>query len=677
MASILRTILRCEMARAPHRLRNMHGSEWAYVYSRVLCAVVSLASIPGCTRSATGYYGTVEPKHGPEEAWSNLGSEPETLDPGKSAENVGGTIEANIFAGLTQAHPVTLEAMPDIAERWEVENDGTRYTFHLRQSVWSDGEPLTAHDFEYAWRRVLDPRTASKYASFLYPLKYGEQFNRRALVMYGVGQQSEAVLRSWIEPIAPIEQLRLAPDLDAAFIVVGGPQAEQAQLRERLKRELPHNHQALRVIDMPGELVGARARDAHTFVVDLETPLPYFLHLTKFYTTLPVPRHVIEGLAKAGKDPELWTRPEHIVSNGAYSIKEAKFRQYIVLEKNPRYWDAEHVKLKRVKLAMIDSANTVLNMYQAGELDTIGQSGLPSEFLDLLRTQRDFRSTPHLSVYYYWLNTQAPPLDDVRVRQALSLAIDRQSLVDNITRGGQVPSADMVPVGLAGYPGLHSGLFDPAGARALLRDAGWGPEHPLPPLTLRYNTSEGHKQLAEAVQAMWRQHLGLHVELENQEWKVYLKSVEAYDFQIARAGWIGDYPDPLTFLDLLASYNGNNHSNWRDPHYDELLERANRQRDPQARLQILLDAERYLMRAAPVIPVYVATRSELVKPYLRGHARNYEDRQQFKYWWIDERWYHGLPKEPAPEVWPESPSHSAEADKATPAEPSRAVHGGA
>jgi oligopeptide transport system substrate-binding protein len=346
---------------------------------------------------------------------------------------------------------------------------------------------------------------------------------------------------------------------------------------------------------------------------------------------------VIERVTRAGQDPEFWTRPENIVSNGPYVLKQAQFRQFVLLEKNPRYWDTEHVKLARIRLAMIESANTVLNMYEAGELDSIGSSALPAEFLDLLRQKRDFHSAPYLGIYYYWLNTQAPPLDDVRVREALRLAIDRQSIVDNITRGGQIPTSDMVPKGLAGYPGLNSPLFDPERARALLREAGYGPEHPLPKFTLRYNTSEGHKQAAEAVQAMWRKHLGATVELENQEWKVFLKSIAAHDFQIARAGWLGDYPDPLTFLDLLASYNGNNHANWRDPHYDALLEHANHQRYPAARMQLLQEAERYLMRAVPVIPLYVYTRSELVKPYLRGHALNYEGRQQFKYWWIDAR----------------------------------------
>jgi len=622
-------------------------------------ALLLLLCWVGCTRGAPGYYGTVEPKHGPDEVWGNLGGEPESIDPGKASEALGGAIIVNTFAGLTQAHPVTLEPMPDIAERWEISDEATRYVFHLRESVWSDGTPLTAADFEYAWRRVLDPRTASKYSSFLYPVKYGEMFNRRALLVRGVGGASEAALRAFVETLAPVELLRLAPEHDGAFVIVGGDEAARPAARQRLLRELSNrswdgHNLACQAVD--ASLIGVHAVDDRTLVVDLETPLPYFLDLTNFYTSMPVPRHAIERMEKTGKNPELWTRPEHIVSNGAYLLKSARFRQSMLLEKNPRYWDQSHVKLQRVRLAMIDSANTVLNMYEAGELDTTGSAStaLPSEFLDLLRTKRDFRSAPYLAVYFYWFNVQAPPVDDARVRHALSLSIDRLSLVKNITRGGQIPSADLVPAGLAGYAGLNSPLFDPERARALLREAGYGPERPLPTLTLRYNTSEGHKQVAEAVQAMWREHLGVQVEIENQEWKVYLKALRAHEFQIARQGWIGDYPDPFTFLELLSSQNGNNHSKWRDAQYDALLERANREREPQRRLSLLMDAERRLQQVAPVLPLYVYTRSEMVKPYLRGAVINYAGRHLYKYWWIDTRWYHGVPETPLPDGFPPS-----------------------
>jgi oligopeptide transport system substrate-binding protein len=260
-----------------------------------------------------------------------------------------------------------------------------------------------------------------------------------------------------------------------------------------------------------------------------------------------------------------------------------------------------------------------------------------------------------MATYFYWFNTKAPPLDDARVRNALRFAVDRPTLVAKVTRGGQIPSSDVVPPGLAGYAGLNSPTFDPERARALLREAGYGPDHPLPKITLRYNTSEGHKQIAEAVQAMWRKTLGIDVELENQEWKVFLKSLQTKDFQIARMGWIGDYPDPYTFLELLTTRNGNNHSQWHSDEYDTLLGRANATLDPTLRLQLLRDAERYVMAQAPLMPIYVYNRSELIKPYLMGHVINYESRHMLKYWWIDRRFYHGIPAQALPQTFPPQP----------------------
>jgi ABC-type oligopeptide transport system substrate-binding subunit len=555
----------------------------------VTSLVLALALVCGCERSSGKYFGTTKPRHGPNEAWTNLGTEPEWIDPGKAADSAGGHVILNLFAGLTQAHPKTLEPMPDVARNWDISSDGLVYTFHLRPTQWSDGTPLTAHDFEYSWKRVLDRATASKYASFLFPIKNAEAFN--------AGKASR-------------------------------------------------------------DDVGVRALDDLTLQVTLENPVPYFLNLTAFYTLMPVPRHVIERLEKAGQNTDLWTRVENIVCNGPYTMAEWKFRQYMVFARNPRYWDAEHVKLARVRMLMIESVNTALNMYEAGELDSIGGSSLPSEFMDHLSHYGDFEQDKMLATYFFWINVKKPPLDDKRVRRALSLAIDRASLVKYVLRAGQAPSADLVPDGVGGYASLHSPIFDPEQARRLLAEAGYGPDHPLPTITLRYNTLEGHKQIAEAVQQMWKQHLGVSVELENQEWKVFLKTLQATDFQVARMAWVGDYPDPNTFLELLTKANGNNHSNWSNPEFEALLAQANRTQDAPQRLQLLHRAEALAMSEAPLMPLYVYTRSELTKPYLMGHFINMQQRLYFKYWWIDERWYAGtperLPNSPPPMMQPEA-----------------------
>ena len=228
--------------------------------------------------------------------------------------------------------------------------------------------------------------------------------------------------------------------------------------------------------------------------------------------------------------------------------------------------------------------------------------------MDELARYQDFHQHPYLAVYYYWFNTQAPPLDNPLVRRALSLAIDRESLVTHVARGGQIPSAALVPDGLAGYRGIDMPLFDPEQARRLLREAGYEQPTDVPPITLMYNTSEGHKQVAEAIQQMWKRELGITVVLENQEWKVFLANAEQMDFQICRMGWTGDYADPFTFLELLTTDCGNNHSNWSSPEYDSLLQAANREPDPATRLTRLREAEELALAAQPLIQLYVYTR---------------------------------------------------------------------
>jgi oligopeptide transport system substrate-binding protein len=609
--------------------------------------LVTVAWCVGCTRGDSGYYGTTEPKHGPDEIWSNLGPEPEYIDPGKSSDHTGGTVIINLFAGLLQPHPATLEPMPDLAATWEISDEGKTYTFHLRPSTWSDGTPLTAADFLYSWRRVLDPQTASKYASFLYPLRYAEMFTSRAVLVKGLGDTSEADLKALIQKTAPIDTLRMAPELDGAFVVVAGDDAARGPAREQLVRALQGASVAghkLTASVVTSDVVSVRAPDPMTLVVDLEAPVPYFLNLVCFSATMPVPRHVLERLARENKSTDLWTRPEYIVTSGAYRLTEWNFRSSMLLEKNPRYWDVAHVRTPRIRLSMVESYNTVLNLYEAGELDTIGNAAnIPAEFMDTLRTTGDFSTAPVNTVYFYWVNTKVPPLDDARVRNALRLAIDRVSLVEHITRGGQMPTSDIVPNGLAGYEGLRSPLLDLDRARKLLAEAGYGPNRPLPTITLTYNTSEGHKQIAEAIQAQWKENLGISVEIENQEWNVYLRNLKSHNFQLARLGWVGDYPDPFTYLELLTKASGNNHSQWSDPRYEDLLRRANLKTVKSERMALLRQAEMFAVEEAPLLPVYVYTRSELSKPYLMGNVINFENRHLLKYWWIDKRWYDSVP----------------------------------
>ncbi len=540
---------------------------------RSACLLVLAAT--ACQGDAR-YFGTTAPRHGPDELWINNASEPEWVDPGKCSDMPGGEIIMNSFAGLVQHHPQTLAPMPDLAERWEKSPDGKTYTFHLRQSAWSDGTPVTAEDFAWSWKRVLDPETASKYATYFYVLEGAADFHQKK----------------------------------------AGPEA-----------------------------VGVRAIDARTLEVKLAQPVPYFLDMLHYYTAMPVPRHVIERLRSEGKNPDLWTRPEHWVSNGPYVVSEWKFRQYIVLEKNPHYWDQASVKTQRIRLSMVESYHTALNLYRAGEIDWIGtNTNLPAEFKDHLKRFEDFTSTPYMTVYWYWLNTKKPPLDNPKVRRALSLAVDREAIVRHVKRSGEIPTADVVPEGLAGYAGPKSPIFAPDEARRLLAEAGFPDGKGFPQIALSYNTSEGHRQLAEAVQQMWKKQLGIDVRLENLEWKVFLKKLELGDFDIARLGWAGDYPDPTTFLEVFSPHSGNNHSGWKSEAYGALLERANAEPDAQSRLGVLRQAEELIAEATPVVSLYVYARDYLKKPYVLGLWPNYRDRHPFKYLSIDRRYYDGVPE---------------------------------
>ena len=605
----------------------------------------------GCGKRDAEYFGTIRPSHPPDEIWINNSNEPEWMDPSKCSDSTGGEVIRNMFAGLVDLHPETLEPMPEIAERYELSEDAKTYTFHLRESKWSDGTPFTARDFEWTWKRVLDPKTASKYSMIMFPLKNGDAFNQKAFHVRNAASLTDEQLKQHIEPVIPVSKVKR--DGDQAFVFVTEPTDDQGEvtftrgeaLEQLAAKQL--NGRSLDISIADHSVVGIRAESDLKLVVDLEVPVPYFLNLVGFYTFMPVPRHLIERLEADGINPDLWTRPEYLVCNGAYKMVEHRFRQHMMFEKNEYYWNAQAPHLfraKRIKALMIDSYNTALNMYCTGEIDWLGaQTMVPSEFIDRMQSYKDYVNSPYLGAYFYWFNTQRPPVDNPLVRKALSLAIDREKITQYVTRAGQIPTASVVPDGLANYQAIDQPMFDPKKARALLAEAGYPGGKGLPQITLIYNTTEQHKQIASAAQQMWKDNLDIDVTIENQEWKVYLGRLAKTDFQLARLGWIGDYADPNTFLELFASTNGNNHSNWADENYDKMLLDANATADKQRRLELLREAEAYAFEHQPMLPIYVYTKPTMVKPFLGGFFGNYQDRHPWKYFYIKEDWYRGKP----------------------------------
>lgn len=402
------------------------------------------------------------------------------------------------------------------------------------------------------------------------------------------------------------------------------------------------NAAAFRTGKVGASAVGVKAVDHHTLVVELATPVEYFLELIDYSVFAPLPKHVIEKLKKEGKE-DSWTKPENIVVSGPYKLVEDHFKQYKIFEKNPSYYDSSKVKLKRIKAVIIEDYHADLNAYQTGQHDWSCCNSLPTEQLDQIKTKKDFQIEPFYSTYFYMVNTRKKPLDNPKVRKALSLAIDRKSIVENILRAGQKPTRDFVPVGNVGYVGIQSPIYDPVEAKKLLAEAGFPEGKNFPKISVKFNTADVHRKIAEVVQEMWKKTLHVNIELSNVEWSVFLSDQKEGKFQIMRRAWVGDYLDPYSFLSILLSDGSNNKSGWKNQRYDDLLRRSNEVTHRDERFSLFMEAEKIIAEEQPYIPIYFYTRPFLKKPYLRGFWPNLLDRHEWKYMWIDERWKKGIP----------------------------------
>jgi oligopeptide transport system substrate-binding protein len=372
--------------------------------------------------------------------------------------------------------------------------------------------------------------------------------------------------------------------------------AEYAYIMDFIK-----NAQAYRQGDLKDfSQVGIKAIDERTLEVTLNAPTPFFLNLTAFPTYYPVPLWVIEAHGDA------WALPENIVTNGAYLLADWRIRDRVVMIKNHDYWDAHGVQLNRIDSLITDSATTAFNLYATGMADLIMDKGLiPQHIIGQLKHRPDFHTYTYLGTYYYRFNVTQPPLDDKRVRIALSAAIDKERVVNKITRAGEQPAHSLTPPGIESYVAPQGVPYDPERARQLLAEAGFPNGDGFPRLSILYNTSELHKEIAIEIQAMWREVLNIRIDLQNQDWSTYLDNMNKLEYSIARSGWIGDYPDPNTFLDCFITGGGNNRTGWSRKEYDEAIALANRTCDPDERSRIFHDAEILLVREdPPILPLY-------------------------------------------------------------------------
>lgn len=494
-----------------------------------------------------------------------IGADPKTLDPQVATGVTENRIISAITEGLIAYHPDNDNLpSPGVAESWDHNDDYSVWTFHLRpDSLWSNGDPVTADDFVYSYKRMLEPKFAGQYAQ-------------------------------------------------ALFLLVNGQEYKQGQVTDFAD-------------------VGVRALDPHTLELRLTGPTPYFLSMLKHYSWFPVHPPTIEATGSYLDVSGRWTRPKTFVGNGPYLLKEWKDYQWILAEKDPNYWDAENVHLKTIYFFPIEDDNTENRMFMSGSLhltSTVPVNDVPI----LIKTDPRLKIDPYLGTYFYRINIEKPPLDDPRVRRALALAIDRQMLVDRVTLAGQTPAITYVPPGFDGYvPPDNVVTYNPEEARRLLAEAGYPGGQGFPNFQVLFNTSEAHRKIAEAVVEMWKQNLGIQPALDNSEWKVYLDRQLHQNYEISRSAWIGDYMDPITFLEMWTTGNGNNNTGWSNAEYDRLIAEAFRAPSPEQHYEDLRLAEQILLDELPILPVYFYTAQYMIDPRLKGWNPKLLNNRPYKY----------------------------------------------
>ncbi len=590
------------------------------------------------------------------------GDEVGTLDPARATGTPEGRVLRALFEGLCSWHPETLEPVPGVAkniyrtkdaqgrERWAcLAPDGLTYTFHLRREArWSNGQPVTAEDFVWSFRRFLHRETAADYAYELWYIRGAKHFT------VGEPQVGEPVEVELPPPPGKPSNVATRPVLQGTLVAVeekllgGGKPEKIYQVRledgtlERFVLREPTARGAAAAATAPSgakvahwivpsfaKTVAVKALDRHTLRVVLQRPTPYFLYLMGFYPMFPVHR---ETIARWGQQ---WMMPEHFVGNGPYVLHSRRVRDRIRLVKSPTYWNRKQVRLEVIDVLAVKSDTTALNMFLTGQVDWVPT--VPHTVVPELIRRKMLRPGSYLGTYYYRVNVTKGPLRDVRVRRALSLALDRRQIIQTVLRAGQQPAYSFVPPVINQYLGALGHPYQVARcqrenielARRLLRQAGYPGGRGFPRIEILYNTSEAHQAVAELIQSQWKRHLGIDVGLRNMEWGAYLSAQREGDYHVARAGWIGDYPYPDTFLRMFHSESANNQTGWKNPEYDRLVDLASQEADLGRRLELYHRAERILMDQLPIIPIYYYSSLAMVRPWVRGWERNVQDVHPF------------------------------------------------
>ncbi len=491
------------------------------------------------------------------------GNDPVSLDPHKTQGTWENRIIGDLIVGLTQEDEAA-NAIPGMATHWETSADGKVWTFHLRHALWSDGVPVTADDFVYALRRIMDPKTGSSYSSLLYIIQNGQEVNENK---------------------------------------------------------------------MPPAALGVKAIDPLTLEIRLTHAAPFLPEIAKHNSMYPVPKHVVE---KWGDD---WSRPEHFVGNGPFNLVSWKLGDRVTVVKNPKFYEADKVCLDQINYYPTTDASSAQKRVKSGELDV--NTDIQSNKIALLRQPGQMpdyvRVNTYLGTTYLAFNSKVPALKDRRVRQALSMAIDREFITQKLLRGGQSPANSFVPPGVANYPNPAKAFWAgwplakrQAEARKLLAAAGYGPATPLT-ITIKHRNSPDPMLFMPAIQADWKE-IGVNAKLEQNEGQIAYQSYRLRDFEVADAAWIADYNDPMTFLYLQQSATGTqNYSDYANPAYDGLLAKADNEPDAVKRSAYLSAAEQIMLDDAPIVPIYFYVNKNLVSPRVTGWTDNITDWHRSRY----------------------------------------------
>ncbi|NIP37801.1 MAG: peptide ABC transporter substrate-binding protein [Candidatus Dadabacteria bacterium] len=477
----------------------------------------------------------------------NIGTEPPTLDWSKSTDSTSYTILINIMEGLT-TFGKDYKPVPALAESWQISKDGTIYTFKLREDVkWSDGRPLVAKDFEYSWKRLLNPDTGADYAYFLYDIKNAEEYNTGKI-----------------------------KDPDS---------------------------------------VGVKSLDDHTLQVILKKPASFFLSIVSFMSTFPMREDIVQ------QHQIKWTEPENIVTLGAYKLSSWKHHEKLTLAKNEKYW-GDKPKINKVEMIMNENQSSALALYESGELDYVDTKSMPHLEIPRLRMSPDFRTQPQFTVSYLGFNVKKAPFDNPLVRKAFSAAINRQN-ISEVVQGGGIPTTSWIPKGMLAFNEDIGIDFDPERAKEFLKRAGFQSPADFPKTTFLYPDVRNNRIIAESLQSMWKEYLGVGVELINQEWKVYLDTLDTDPPHIYRAGWAADFPDPHNFMNLFVCNSGNNETGWCNPVYDNLVDTAAGELDENTRIELYNQAQTLLTETdVPIAPFLISIQQSMLKPYIQGLEPN-------------------------------------------------------